>query len=180
MLPLSAVVCTHNPCVQYLHAAIKSLQAQRQLDLNSWELIVVDNASMSPVAAQIDLSWHPMAGVILEPRLGLTYARLAGFNATRGEVLLYIDDDNILDADYLRLVLSAFASAPKVGAIGGKSIPRYQVPPPPWFREVGLHLGSEISGILRFTHRGRSQKTSKEFIQRVHRLVRGWRFVVRR
>ena len=146
MLPLSAVVCTHNPCVEYLQAAIKSLQAQRQLDSNSWELVIVDNASVSPVRAQIDLSWHPMAGVILEPRLGLTYARLAGLNASRGEVLLYIDDDNILDADYLRLVLSAFASAPKLGAIGGKSIPRYQVPPPPWFREVGLNLGCRDLG----------------------------------
>ena len=146
MLLLSAVVCTHNPRIEYLNATLDSLQAQRHLDPGSWELIVVDNASATPVATQIDLSWHPLAQMMLEPCLGLTRARLAGFHAARGELLVYIDDDNVLDPNYFQLVLSAFAGAPELGAIGGKSIPRYEVPPPPWFRDLGLNLGCRDLG----------------------------------
>ena len=146
MLPLSAIICTHNPRLEHLQEALSSLQAQRRLDPKSWELIVVDNASVTPVATQIDLSWHPLGRVISEPRLGLTRAQLASFHVAKGEFLLYIDDDNILDANYLHLVLSSFAVAPELGAIGGKSIPRYQAQPPNWFRELDLNLGCRDLG----------------------------------
>ncbi len=123
-----------------------SIRCQRSIDRQSWELIVVDNASAQPVAELVDLSWHPAARVLVEKRLGLTRAQFTGFHAASGEVLLYVDDDNILAPDYLYQVLVVMGQAPKLGAVGGKSLPRYELPPPEWFPALSLDLGCRDLG----------------------------------
>lgn len=127
-LALSVIVCTHNPRLDYIQCTLESIRDQRSLDQQSWELIVVDNASDQPVAEHVDLSWHPAARVLVEKHLGLIHARFTGFHAASGEVLLYVDDDNVLAPDYLHQVLAVVGQAPKLGAVGGKSLPRYELP----------------------------------------------------
>ena len=54
-----------------------------------------------PVANSYDLSWHPHARHIREDELGLTPTRLRGIAEAEGDLLVFIDDDNILTPDYL-------------------------------------------------------------------------------
>lgn len=143
---LSAIICTHNPRTDYLEETLSSIRAQSRLpDGQSWELIVVDNASMPALADQLDLSWHPAARVIREERLGLSHARLRSFHEAQADILIYIDDDNVLDRDYFRLSLAAFDD-PLLGAAGGKSIPRWEVAPPAWFDSVNISLACRDLG----------------------------------
>ena len=44
---------------------------------------------------------HPRGRVVREDRLGLTHARTRGIEESSGEVILFVDDDNILREDYL-------------------------------------------------------------------------------
>jgi hypothetical protein len=46
-----------------------------------------------------------------------------------------VDDDNVLATDYLVQVLEAFRRLPKVGALGGKSLPEFSERPAEWQTE---------------------------------------------
>ena len=126
---LAVVVCTNNPRVDYLARTINGLQSQT-LPNDQWELVVVDNASTKPVAAAIDLSWHPNGRCVVESALGLTRARVRGVRATTAPLLVFVDDDNILAPDYLANAVEIGSSHPFLGAWGGSSIGVYEVPPP--------------------------------------------------
>ena len=117
-MKISVVIPTHNPQLGYLQRVLAGLQ-QQTLPRDQWELIVVDNASAPAVAGQIDLSWHTVGRVVREERLGLTAARLAGFAAARGEVIILVDDDNLLAPDFLAAVAQIGADFPFLGSWSG-------------------------------------------------------------
>src|SRR6266436_6280424 len=97
---LSVIICTHNPRSDYLRRCIEGLRCQK-LPYDRWELLVVDNRSDEPLADRIDLSWHPDPHIIREEVLGLTPARLRGIRESMGDLLVFVDDDNVLDVDFL-------------------------------------------------------------------------------
>ncbi|MDI1335075.1 MAG: glycosyltransferase [Lacunisphaera sp.] len=117
-MQVSVVIPTHNPRIDYLRRVLDALRLQ-QLPLVEWELLIVDNASQVAVASQVDLAWHPAGRVIREERLGLTAARLAGFAAARGEVVVLVDDDNVLAPDYLTAAAQIARDHPTLGAWSG-------------------------------------------------------------
>ena len=146
-MKLSLVICTHNPREDCIGATLASI---RNLDSPAegwaWELIVVDNASHEPLADRIDLSWHPAARVVREDKLGLSHARVRSYHEAIGELILYVDDDNVLGPAYLNEVIAAFAADPQLGAVGGCVLPRYEVTPPAWFNEGGFSLACRDLG----------------------------------
>jgi glycosyltransferase involved in cell wall biosynthesis len=146
-LDLSVVICTHNPRSDYLEATLASLRGQVPPVTGwTWELIVIDNASATPLSEDLDLSWHAAARVVREERLGLTHARLRSFHEARGAIILYVDDDNVLVPTYFRDVLAAFDAHPELGGAGGKALPRYEVVPPAWFADTGISLACRDLG----------------------------------
>jgi glycosyltransferase involved in cell wall biosynthesis len=130
---LSIIICTYNPSSTYLNRALEALKNQT-LPRSDWELILVDNASEKPVSETFDISWHPKGRIVTEQCLGLTHARFRGLKESRGEILVYIDDDNVVCSDYLEKALALFYDNPKVGCVSGNITAEYQVTPPCWFR----------------------------------------------
>jgi glycosyltransferase involved in cell wall biosynthesis len=130
-LSLSVITCTHNPRRDYLEKVITALQGQT-LSLDQWELLLIDNASGQPLATEIDLSWHPNARHIREEELGLTLARLRGMREAQTEILIFVDDDNVLNLDYLEVALRISKDFLFLGAWGGQIIGEFEVPPPNW------------------------------------------------
>jgi glycosyltransferase involved in cell wall biosynthesis len=131
---ISVIICTHNPRSSYLQRVLASLR-QQTLALTQWELLVIDNASSTPLASNWNLSWHPHGRIIQEPTLGLTAARLRGHKEAQGDVLVFVDDDNILHPDYLNHVSRILQHDPGLGAIGGKSLPEFEILPETWMAE---------------------------------------------
>lgn len=132
---LSVVIPTHNPDRDRLSRTLNALQ-QQDLDREAWELTVVDNASRDrDWVPSFDFSWQPRSQLVREERLGLTWARLAGIASSRGQYLVFIDDDNVLALDYLRQAIAIFEQYPHVGAIGGKLLPEFEAEPAPWMRQ---------------------------------------------
>jgi glycosyltransferase involved in cell wall biosynthesis len=132
---VSVLVPTHAPHVGRLARTLEGLRDQTW-PRGAWELLLIDNASPDPkFFAQLDLSWHPRARVVREERLGLTHARLAGIRAATGDFLVFVDDDNVLEPSYLAETVAAFARHPRLGAIGGKSLPEWETPPEGWVGE---------------------------------------------
>lgn len=131
---VSVIIPTYNPNLQRLKQTIAGLKDQT-LPMDEWELIIIDNNSQDSFIESIDLGWQPAFKLIREPRQGLTYARIAGFRAADGEVIVLVDDDNILEKNYLKNVKGIFAVQPEIGAIGGKCLPLFESPAPEWLQE---------------------------------------------
>jgi glycosyltransferase involved in cell wall biosynthesis len=99
------------------------------------EIIIVDNRSSPPLAGMQFGRGDDLPRVVREERLGLTFARIRGIREARGDVIIFVDDDNLLAPNYLRVVAECFDADPALGAVGGKSLPEFQTPPPAWTRE---------------------------------------------
>ncbi len=136
---ISVIVCTHNPRPEYLSRVIEGLRTQT-LRRSAWELIIVDNASEPEKAPRADLSWHPDAKLISETRLGLTPARLRGIRQAKGNLLVFVDDDNVLDPDYLENSIRIADERPFLGSWSGQCRPGFETVPPEWTRRYWGNL----------------------------------------
>jgi len=116
-MPLSVLICTHNPRRDFLNRTLAALRVQT-LPLADWEIILVDNASATPVATQFDVSWHPRARIVVETTLGLTPARLRAIQEATTDLLVFVDDDNVLAPDFLAEAVRLAAAHPFLGAFG--------------------------------------------------------------
>lgn len=127
---LTVILCAHNPHPGRLVRTLAGLAAQT-LPISDWEIVVVDNASTSPLSALKPVRELPNARVVAEMHLGLTRARLRGIAEARGELLVFVDDDNVLAPDYLAQVVARFAQHPNLAAAGGRVVAEWLGGPPP-------------------------------------------------
>lgn len=144
MIELSVLIPSHNPRRELLTEVLFALR-QQSLPLDQWELLLIDNASTPALTSEV-LAWHPQARLVREQRLGLTYARLRGIAEAAGELLVWVDDDNVLDHRYLEAALQEFRAHPRLGAAGGPSLACYTTAPPAWFVEGLVPLGCRHHG----------------------------------
>lgn len=114
-----------------MRRVLSSLDAQT-LSKDRWEFMGVDNASIPELAGRVELGWHPGGRVVREETVGLTHARLKGIAEARGDILVFVDDDSLLDADYLAQALKIFREHPFLGAVGGYGRAEYETTPPVW------------------------------------------------
>jgi glycosyltransferase involved in cell wall biosynthesis len=135
---ISVVLCAYNPRPHHLQATLESLRRQ-DLPLDRWELIFVDNNSQPPLAAHNDLTWHPRARLVVEPKQGLAHARCRGYRESLGALLVHSDDDNVLAPDYLSQAWNIYQTHPHLGTYGGQWIPRFE-------REPRTHLERSFGG----------------------------------
>ncbi len=137
---ISVIIPTHSPNYNRLQKTLNGLKSQT-LSQEKWELIVIDNLTPDPnYIYKFDYSWHSYTKIIREDRLGLTRARIAGIKASKGNYLVFVDDDNVLDTNYLNNVIEIFQNHPYLGAIGGKSLPEFETKPEPWVKDFWVCL----------------------------------------
>jgi len=139
MPDISVIICTHNPRPDYLARVLEAIKTQT-LPKDQWELLLVDNNCQEPLSCQWDLSWHVHARHIREEDLGLTPARLRGIKESQGDLLVFVDDDNVLDADYLEQAWTIAGTHGFLGVWGGHIIPEFESEPPPWIESFRLTL----------------------------------------
>lgn len=129
-MKLTVVIPTLNPKLSVLRQTLSNLQRQ-SLQLKEWELILIDNGSSSPLLPDI-AAWHPNLRIVLESQIGLTSARYRGFREAQGEIVVMVDDDNLLDSDYLSNAVKIADKHLECGAFGGRSVGEFESPPPDW------------------------------------------------
>lgn len=137
---ISVITCSHNPRADYLARVLESLRAQT-IDPSRWEFLLVDSASNEPLASRVDLSWHPRARFVREDAPGLTRARLRGIAESTGDLLVFVDDDNVLDADFLEQAVRIYEERPNIGSWSGATRPGFEEPAPGWTRR---HWGNLV------------------------------------
>jgi glycosyltransferase involved in cell wall biosynthesis len=130
---LSLIICTHNPREDYLNRTLEGLRVQ-DMPTDEWEFLLVDNASAESVKERFDISWHPNGVYLHESELGLTPARLCGIRNARGSLLLFVDDDNILEPNYVRDAIRIGREHAQLGAWGGQQTGEFEIDPPSQIR----------------------------------------------
>lgn len=164
-LPLSIIIPTHNPNKKRLERTLQALK-QQTLPFDKWELLIIDNATPDPdYILSFDKTWHSAAKIVRENRIGLTRARLAGIQASRGQYLIFVDDDNVLHPDYLKNTIDIFQNYPNLGSAGGKSLPEFEVEPEAWVEKFWVCLALRDLGdnIEIYTYKGDNNKQHPEY-----------------
>jgi glucosyl-dolichyl phosphate glucuronosyltransferase len=102
---------------------------------SDYEVLVVDNNSPDDTAEAIDriARKHPgRVRRILETRQGVSYARQAGIDQARGDIIAFFDDDVCVARTWVETIVDALRSHPDVQCVGGKVLPVWPATPPAW------------------------------------------------
>jgi glycosyltransferase involved in cell wall biosynthesis len=128
-MEISVIICAHNPRAAYLRRVLDALSRQT-VPKDRWEFLLIDNASRLPLVKHWDLTWHPSGRHILEPELGLSAARRRGMQEATGDLIIFVDDDNVLSENYLSEALRIREAWPNLGTWGsGTIVAEFEVQP---------------------------------------------------
>ena len=133
----SIVICTHNGSPR-LGSTLKHL-AELDYPSKEIELLLIDNNSSDGTADYAGTQWKELGepfriNILSEPRQGLSNARFRGCAEARAEYLVFCDDDNWLQPDYLRVADEVLLPNPEIGVLGGQGVPVTDAPAfPNWF-----------------------------------------------
>ena len=125
---LTIALCAFNSA-RRLPRALEAIAAMRTP--GTWECLVIDNRSSDgtgTVAAEIGKRLGLPLRVIREDRPGLIEARRRAAQEAGGAILSFVDDDNVVEADWGRTCIEFFAAHPKCGIAGGKIAPIFEDP----------------------------------------------------
>jgi GT2 family glycosyltransferase len=118
----SFIVCTRNRAAA-LEACISSIEAACEACSLSCELVVVDNGSTDDTAARLSRIAAKSAVSVrwmVELRPGLAAARNTGMERARGRLLIFIDDDCIVERSYLQDLNRHYSAGERCIVRGGR------------------------------------------------------------
>lgn len=130
---ISAIVCTYNR-ERYIVQCLERLCAT---SFGDYEVVLVDNNSTDGTAALVKgfIASHPSAPVryVLETEQGLSNARNRGMQEAEGDVFVFLDDDSLVEGDYLGRLAQYLDEYPDAAAFGGRIEPLFdECPRPKW------------------------------------------------
>ena len=142
---LSVIICTHNRC-ETLRTALDSFLGQKDIDYINYELIIVDNNSSDDTPGTVE-QFRPVIGdrlkYIWEERKGISFARNKGIQAASGKIIMFTDDDILVDRCWLRNLYAVFQEKGCDG-VGGRVLPIYPDNCPSWVKENAVKLSGSV------------------------------------
>jgi glycosyltransferase involved in cell wall biosynthesis len=114
-----------------------------------WEIIVVDNNSQDNTAKVLQQyqalsasvnSSDARLRVVFEPKQGLAWARRCAVRVAKGDLLAFLDDDNLPNEHWLQAVYDFGQRHLGAGAYGSQIVGRYEVHPPANFEKIACFL----------------------------------------
>ena len=128
----TVAICTWNRA-DLLEKTLAQMQRLNVPDGIQWELLVVNNNCTDNTDEILNrYSTSLPLRRLLEPNAGLSNARNCAIRAAQGELLLWTDDDVLVDPDWLQRYILAFSEFPKATFGGGTIAPWFSISPPKW------------------------------------------------
>jgi glycosyltransferase involved in cell wall biosynthesis len=112
---ISAIVPVHNGAA-YVAEALASIQAQEH---PVSQIVVVDDGSTDE-SVEVARAVAPEVILIQQPQAGPAAARNAGADRASGELLAFLDHDDLWPADRTGALLQGLAAAPDAGMVYGR------------------------------------------------------------
>jgi glycosyltransferase involved in cell wall biosynthesis len=137
---VTVIICCYNSGAR-IRPTLQHIARQKLPDGMDVQLIIVDNACTDDT---IDIAKETWAGlnpyiinltIIREITPGLSNARKRGTSCARHDYIVFCDDDNWLDENYLAIVYDFFTHNPDVVIVGGfgQAVFDDQAVVPSWF-----------------------------------------------
>lgn len=117
--PLVSVVLPTYNRPEPLARAIDSVIAQRY---RNWELLVVDDGGEADSESVVEMARNSRIRWARAEHGGVCAARNAALAMASGEIIAYLDDDNVMDPEWLYSVVWAFAHRPEIDVLYGAVI----------------------------------------------------------
>lgn len=126
-----------------------------------WQLIVVDDGEQHDAGAALGDVEGEQVELVQGPRRGLGAARNAGLDSATGDVVCYLDDDNVMHPAWLQAVAHVFAARSDFDVLYGVTLAEHRAPDTPiddgwwpsfwqlpWSRETLLEQNIADAGAL--------------------------------
>ena len=126
-MKLTVIICTYNGGAR-LSEVLNRLSAQHGLDASPWELLIVDNASTDDtdlLLRQLTKEFPTQVRLIYEAQPGKAHALRKAFDAANGEYFCIVDDDNLLDPEYLANGVRFLDEHSDAALIAGRTLPKF-------------------------------------------------------
>jgi len=149
---ITVVLCTYNRC-ESLAKTLESIGASRVPENIVWEVLVVDNNSTDQTRQVVEdfCRRDPIHfRYLLETNVGKSHALNAGVSKALGEVLVFTDDDVVVEPTWLRNLTSSLGGEEWAGA-GGRTLPAHPFSAPRWLPLEGPY---SMKGVLALFDRG--------------------------
>lgn len=130
---------------------LRHLYAQQGTEKFGWEIIVVDNNSSDQTKETVEYYQSVWRGSVplrycFESKQGLAFARQRAVEEARGELIGFLDDDNLPEPNWVAEAFSFAQNQPKAGAYGSYIVGEFETKPPENFER--------IASLLALTNRG--------------------------
>ena len=133
---LTLAICVYNGA-RRLPEAMASIECQQGAESIPWELLIVDNGSTDDTVNVARSQWGTVLSqrlqIIHEPRVGVGYARLKALAEARYDCLSFVDDDNLISANWIATIRRIFDEDSQNGLIHTPSTARLEKSPPATF-----------------------------------------------
>lgn len=133
-MKFSVIFCTYNR-EKYIYNAMKSI-AEQDFSYTDYEIVLINNNSTDSTENICNRFREDYPQVrfryFIETNQGLSYARNRGVKESRGDILVFVDDDATVFESYLPSINIFFDAYPEVNACGGPIVPVYEVEKPKW------------------------------------------------
>ncbi len=129
--PVTVILCSHNPKREYLEKVLDALNNQT-LGYESWQLLLVDNASSPPIDKSVLESFRGNSQLLKVSLPGKVYAMAGVASEVKGDWVVFVDDDNVLEPDYLESLLNLHRNFPQIGVFSASITGSFETPVPEW------------------------------------------------
>jgi glycosyltransferase involved in cell wall biosynthesis len=138
MPQLSLIICAFNRC-ESVQALLDCLLVQ-VMSYDNYEILVVDNNSKDGTRGMVESYLPGFEGRLryfFEPEQGKSFALNRGIRESKGEILVFTDDDCLVEKDYLAQVEKFFQeNGEAIDFLGGKILPCWTGDCPAWLSEI--------------------------------------------
>ncbi len=141
----TVALCTHNHADR-LARTLRDLALVRSPQ-KAWELLIVDNASADDTPALLARHSWPQGWtvrVVREAKLGLSNARNRAIADATGEYVIFFDDDETADPDWL-LAYERLIEAHRPDVFGGRIAVLFEDTRPAWLSDELLGFLGELA-----------------------------------
>jgi glycosyltransferase involved in cell wall biosynthesis len=144
MVDFSVAIRTYNKSEQ-IPPILEALRSQVGTESINWEVVIVDNNSSDDTAElirQYQATWDcpfPLR-YFLEPKQGASIARKRAIQESQGKFIGFLDDDNLPTSDWVAEAYSFGKAHPEAAAFSGQIHGKFEVDPPPNFRQIASYL----------------------------------------
>jgi len=146
---LSITICTYNR-IEYLKKCLKSILDQTQ-GSEIIEINIIDNNSTDTTKDYvIELQKKfPEVNYFVEKRQGISFARNLSFEVCKGMFLAFVDDDAVINKNWLEALLNELKNQNEDIIYGGPIYPNFESVPEDWIdKDYFIRKFKDTDGFL--------------------------------